>query len=37
MIFSHLRDYHGIVSLEVFSIDDLKRSLTTLEEKWGRE
>jgi sugar phosphate isomerase/epimerase len=37
MIFSHLRDYHGIVSLEVFSIDDLKSSLITLEEKWGRE
>ena len=36
LIFSHLRDYHGIVSLEVFSIDDLKRSLITLEEKWGK-
>jgi sugar phosphate isomerase/epimerase len=36
MIFTHLRDYHGIVSLEVFSIEDLKRSLVTLEEKWGR-
>jgi len=36
MIFSRLREYHGIVSLEVFSIEDLKRSLVTLEEKWGR-
>jgi sugar phosphate isomerase/epimerase len=36
-IFSRLRDYHGIVSLEVFSMDDLKKSLTTLEEKWGRD
>ena len=35
-IFTYLRDYHGIVSLEVFSIEDLKRSLVTLEEKWGR-
>jgi sugar phosphate isomerase/epimerase len=35
-IFTHLRNYHGIVSLEVFSIEDLKRSLVTLEEKWGR-
>jgi sugar phosphate isomerase/epimerase len=35
MIFTHLRNYHGIVSLEVFSIEDLKRSLVTLEEKWG--
>jgi sugar phosphate isomerase/epimerase len=35
LIFSHLRDYHAIVSIEVFSIDDLKRSLVTLEEKWG--
>jgi sugar phosphate isomerase/epimerase len=34
LILSYLRDYHGIVSLEVFSIDDLKRSLITLEEEW---
>jgi sugar phosphate isomerase/epimerase len=34
LILSYLRDYHGIVSLEVFSMDDLKRSLITLEEKW---
>ena len=31
---SYLHDYHGIVSLEVFSIEDLKRSLIILEEKW---
>jgi sugar phosphate isomerase/epimerase len=37
LILSHVRDYHGIVSLEVFSIDNLKRSLITLEEKWGRD
>jgi sugar phosphate isomerase/epimerase len=36
-ILSHLRDYHGIVSLEVFSIDDLQRSLLFLEEKWLKE
>ncbi len=37
LIFFHLRDYHGIVSVEVFSIDDLKRSLIILEEKWEKE
>jgi len=37
LILSSLRNYRGIVSIEVFSIDDLKRSLITLEEKWGRE
>jgi len=36
LISSSLHDYRGIVSIEVFSIDDLKRSLTILEEKWGR-
>lgn len=36
LIFSHLRNYHGIVSIEVFSIEDLKKSLVTLEEEWGR-
>jgi sugar phosphate isomerase/epimerase len=35
LIFSHLRDYRGIVSIEVFSIEDLKSSLIILEEKWG--
>jgi sugar phosphate isomerase/epimerase len=34
LIFSHLRNYHGIVSIEVFSIEDLRRSLILLEEKW---
>jgi sugar phosphate isomerase/epimerase len=34
LIFSHLSSYHGILSLEVFSIDDLKKSLILLEEKW---
>jgi len=37
LILSRLRDYHGIVSIEVFSVDDLRRSLTVLEEKWERE
>ncbi len=37
LIFSNLRNYRGIVSLEVFSIDDLKRSLIILEEKWKKE
>ncbi len=36
LILSHLRDYKGIVCIEVFSVDDLKRSLITLEEKWQR-
>ena len=36
LIFPHLRNYHGIVSIEVFSIEDLKKSLVTLEEEWGR-
>jgi sugar phosphate isomerase/epimerase len=36
LIFSHLRNYQGIVSLEVFSMDDLKRSLIMLEEKWEK-
>jgi sugar phosphate isomerase/epimerase len=36
LILSHLHHYQGIVSLEVFSIEDLKISLVTLEEKWGR-
>jgi sugar phosphate isomerase/epimerase len=34
LILSALRHYHGIVSIEVFSINDLKRSLSILEEKW---
>jgi sugar phosphate isomerase/epimerase len=34
LILSALRHYHGIVSIEVFSIDELKSSLSILEEKW---
>lgn len=34
LIFSALRHYHGIVSIEVFSINALKSSLSLLEEKW---
>ncbi|MBM4348502.1 MAG: sugar phosphate isomerase/epimerase [Deltaproteobacteria bacterium] len=34
LILPHLYDYRGIVSLEVFSIDDLQRSLIFLEERW---
>jgi len=33
-ILSCLHHYHGIVSIEVFSIDALKSSLTILEEEW---
>jgi sugar phosphate isomerase/epimerase len=36
MILNHIREYRGIVSLEVFSIEDLKKSLITLEEEWRR-
>ena len=36
MILAQIREYRGILSLEVFSIEDLKKSLITLEEKWGR-
>jgi sugar phosphate isomerase/epimerase len=36
LILSYLNDYNGILSIEVFSVEDLKRSLVTLEEKWGR-
>jgi len=34
LILSSLRHYHGIVSIEVFSINELKSSLSILEEKW---
>jgi sugar phosphate isomerase/epimerase len=34
LILSALRHYHGIVSIEVFSIDKLRSSLSILEEKW---
>jgi sugar phosphate isomerase/epimerase len=36
LILSALRQYHGIVSIEVFSINELKSSLSILEEKWIR-
>jgi sugar phosphate isomerase/epimerase len=36
LILPHLRHYCGIVSIEVFSIDELKRSLNILEEKWTK-
>ncbi len=36
-IITHIREYRGIVSLEVFSIEDLKKSLITLEQKWGEQ
>jgi sugar phosphate isomerase/epimerase len=34
LILSTLHHYHGIVSIEVFSINALKNSLSILEEKW---
>ena len=34
LILFALRHYHGIVSIEVFSINELKSSLSILEEKW---
>lgn len=36
LILSALHHYHGIVSIEVFSINALKSSLSILEEKWIR-
>ena len=36
MILTHIREYRGIVSVEVFSIEDLKKSLITLEKEWRR-
>lgn len=36
-VLSYLGDYKGTVSLEVFSINDLMRSLIILEEKWGKD
>jgi len=36
LILSSLRHYHGIVSIEVFSINELKSSLAILEEKWEK-
>ena len=34
LIVSYLRHYQGILSIEVFSFDDLKSSLHVLEERW---
>jgi sugar phosphate isomerase/epimerase len=36
LILPYLRDYKGIVSIEVFSMDDLKKSLVILEERWEK-
>jgi len=36
LILSHLQNYRGILSIEVFSFDDLKRSLEILEKEWER-
>jgi sugar phosphate isomerase/epimerase len=36
LILFHLQNYEGILSLEVFSFNDLKSSLEILEEKWGK-
>ena len=36
LVLSSIRQYRGIVSIEVFSIGELKSSLFVLEEKWKR-
>lgn len=36
LIMDRLWNFRGTVSIEVFSIDELKRSLVTLEEEWRR-
>ncbi len=36
-IFSELRSFKGILSLEVFSLGDLKNSLEVLEKRWKKE
>jgi len=36
LILSYLQNYKGILSIEVFSLDDLKRSLQILEKEWER-
>jgi sugar phosphate isomerase/epimerase len=36
LIIDRLRNFRGTVSIEVFSMDELKRSLGTLEEKWRK-
>jgi sugar phosphate isomerase/epimerase len=37
LILPYFNGYKGIVSLEVFSLDDLQRSLKVLEERWIRD
>ncbi len=37
LILSKLRSFTGILSIEVFSFDDLKNSLEVLEQKWKKE
>jgi sugar phosphate isomerase/epimerase len=36
LILSYLQNYNGILSIEVFSFDDLKNSLEVLEQKWEK-
>ncbi len=37
LILSYLRHFRGVLSIEVFSFDDLKNSLRVLEERWGKK
>jgi len=36
LILSELQNFTGILSVEVFSFDDLKNSLEVLEQRWGK-
>lgn len=36
LLLSHLRHYRGVLSIEVFSLNDLTNSLKVLEERWSR-
>ncbi len=36
LILSHLQNYTGVLSIEVFSLNDLKNSLKILEERWTK-
>jgi len=36
LILYHLQNFKGILSIEVFSFDDLKSSLEILEKEWER-
>lgn len=36
LVFSYLRSYQGILSIEVFNFDELKNSLEALENRWQR-